>query len=58
VTTAAGLRPMAKAMEVPPAPTVRAPAPDPTDERGRETGWRFVVSIRARPRLYTLILLG
>jgi len=33
VTMAAGLRPTAKAMEVPPAPTVRAPAPDPTDER-------------------------
>jgi hypothetical protein len=33
VTMAAGLRPIAKAMEVPPAPTVRAPAPDPT-ERG------------------------
>ena len=30
----AGLRSLAKAMELPPAPTVRAPAPDPTDE-----GW-------------------
>jgi hypothetical protein len=26
----AGLRSLAKAMELPPAPTVRAPAPDPT----------------------------
>jgi hypothetical protein len=30
----AGLRSLAKAMELPPAPTVRAPAPDPTLE-----GW-------------------
>ena len=29
----AGLRSLAKAMELPPAPTVRAPAPDPTCER-------------------------
>ena len=28
----AGLRSLAKAMELPPAPTVRAPAPDPTCE--------------------------
>ena len=34
----AGLRSLAKAMELPPAPTVRAPAPDPTDEREQETG--------------------
>jgi hypothetical protein len=33
----AGLRSLAKAMELPPAPTVRAPAPDPTDEREQET---------------------
>jgi hypothetical protein len=33
VTMVAGLRSLAKAMELPPAPTVRAPAPDPTDER-------------------------
>jgi hypothetical protein len=29
----AGLRSLAKAMELPPEPTVRAPAPDPTCER-------------------------
>ena len=33
VTMAAGLRSLAKAMESPPAPNVRAPALDPTDER-------------------------
>src|ERR1700747_1630293 len=33
VTMVAGLRYLAKAMELPPAPTVRAPAPDPTCER-------------------------
>jgi hypothetical protein len=33
VTTAAGLRSIAKAMELPPTPTVRAPALDPTCER-------------------------
>jgi len=37
VTMVAGLRSLAKAMELPPAPTVRAPAPDPTDEREQET---------------------
>ena len=37
VTMVAGLRSFAKAMELPPAPTVRAPAPDPTDEREEET---------------------
>jgi hypothetical protein len=37
VTMAAGLRSIAKAMELPPAPIVRAPAPDPTDERGVKT---------------------
>jgi hypothetical protein len=36
-TMAAGLRAIAKAMEIPPMPTVRAPAPDPTDEREEET---------------------
>ena len=34
----AGLRSLAKAMELPPAPTVRAPAPDPTDGREQEPG--------------------
>jgi len=34
VTMVAGLRSIAKAMEVPPTPTVRAPAPDPTCEGG------------------------
>jgi hypothetical protein len=29
----AGLRSIAKAMESPPAPTVRAPAPDPTERQ-------------------------
>src|ERR1019366_9060500 len=33
VTMVAGLRSLAKAMELPPEPTVRAPAPDPTCER-------------------------
>jgi hypothetical protein len=33
----AGLRSIAKAMELPPEPTVRAPALDPTDERDVET---------------------
>src|ERR1700693_1866353 len=37
VTMAAGLRSIAKVMELPPAPTVRAPDPDPTDEREQET---------------------
>ena len=37
VIMAAGLRSLAKAMELPPAPTVRAPALDPTDEREEET---------------------
>jgi hypothetical protein len=37
VTMVAGLRSLAKAMELPPAPTVRAPALDPTDERDVET---------------------
>jgi hypothetical protein len=37
VTMAVGLRSLAKAMELPPAPTVRAPALDPTDEREEET---------------------
>ena len=32
VTMVAGLRSFAKAMELPPEPTVRAPAPDPTCE--------------------------
>ena len=36
-TTVAGLRSLAKAMESPPAPNVRAPALDPTDERDVET---------------------
>ncbi len=34
---AAGLRSIAKVQESPPAPTVRAPVPDPTDEREQET---------------------
>jgi len=34
---AAGLRSIAKVLESPPAPTVRAPVPDPTDEREEET---------------------
>jgi hypothetical protein len=38
VTMVAGMRSIVKAMELPPAPTVRAPALDPTDER--ETGNR------------------
>jgi hypothetical protein len=33
----AGLRSIAKAMELPPEPNVRAPALDPTDERDVET---------------------
>ena len=33
MTMAAGLRSKAKAMEIPPAPNVRAPALDPTCER-------------------------
>ena len=37
VTMAAGLRSIAKVLESPPAPTVRAPVPDPTDEREQET---------------------
>ena len=51
VTTAAGLRPIAKAMEVPPAPTVRAPAPDPTDEREQETESGQTGLRRARRKL-------
>jgi hypothetical protein len=39
VTMVAGLRSLAKAMELPPAPTVRAPALDPTDKRSVETGY-------------------
>ena len=38
VTMVAGLRSLAKVMELPPAPNVRAPALDPTDKRGVETG--------------------
>ena len=38
VTMVAGLRSLAKAMESPPAPNVRAPALDPTDELGVKTG--------------------
>jgi hypothetical protein len=34
-TMAAGLRATAKAMEIPPMPTVRAPAPDPTSQTFR-----------------------
>jgi hypothetical protein len=34
VTRVAGLRSIAKAVELPPAPTVRAPALDPTDVAG------------------------
>jgi hypothetical protein len=37
VAMVAGLRSIAKEMELPPAPTVRAPAPDPTDERDVKT---------------------
>ena len=37
VTTAAGLRASAKALEQPPAPKVGAPVLDPTDERDVET---------------------
>ena len=37
MTTGAGLRPIAKAVEWPPDPTVGAPALDPTDERDVET---------------------
>ena len=37
VTMVAGLRSIAKAMELPPEPNVRAPALDPTDERDVET---------------------
>jgi hypothetical protein len=37
VTMVAGLRSTTKVMELPPAPTVRAPALDPTDEREQET---------------------
>ena len=37
VTMAAGLRSIAKAMELPPTPTVRTPALDPTDERDVKT---------------------
>jgi hypothetical protein len=37
VTMVAGLRSFAKAMESPPEPNVRAPVPDPTDERDVET---------------------
>jgi hypothetical protein len=33
----AGLRSIAKVLESPPAPTVRAPVPDPTDEREQAT---------------------
>ncbi|MFZ1138031.1 MAG: hypothetical protein WAN76_02560, partial [Candidatus Sulfotelmatobacter sp.] len=40
VTMAAGLRSIAKVLESPPAPTVRAPVPDPTDEREQETELR------------------
>ena len=36
VAMATGLRSIAKVMESPPAPTVRAPAPDPTDEGAQE----------------------
>src|ERR1039458_4608584 len=36
VTMVAGLRSVAKAMELPPEPNVRAPALDPTDERDGE----------------------
>jgi len=34
----AGLRSTTEVLESPPAPTVRAPVPDPTDEREQETG--------------------
>jgi len=37
VTMVAGLRSTTKVLESPPAPTVRAPVPDPTDERQQET---------------------
>jgi hypothetical protein len=37
VTMVAGLRSTTKVMELPPAPTGRAPALDPTDEREQET---------------------
>jgi hypothetical protein len=37
VTMVAGLRSTTKVLELPPAPTVRAPALDPTDEREQET---------------------
>src|SRR5208283_2583498 len=37
VTMVAGLRSTTKVLESPPAPTVRAPVPDPTDEREQET---------------------
>jgi hypothetical protein len=40
VTMVAGLRAIAKAVESPPAPTVRAPVLDPTDERGVKTELR------------------
>ena len=37
VAMVVGMRSIAKAMETPPTPTVRAPALDPTDEREEET---------------------
>jgi hypothetical protein len=40
VIMGAGLRASAKGLELPPDPTVGAPVPDPTDERGVETELR------------------
>ena len=45
MTMAAGLRSIAKVLESPPAPTVRAPVPDPTLE-GRASVMRSGYSIR------------
>ena len=50
MTMAAGLRSKAKAMELPPAPNVRAPALDPTDKRGVETGHGAAIETPADER--------
>jgi hypothetical protein len=45
VTMVAGLRSPAKAMELPPEPTVRAPAPDPTGEERQGDRFDYALSL-------------
>jgi hypothetical protein len=53
VTKVVGMRSIAKAMELPPTPTVRTPALDPTDN----SAGSFYLS-SAPPKLKTLALLA